>query len=195
MAKKFFRTQDSVQLLLLGFHLIRIHITDQCNFTYCYTESPVQLSHKSPAISQAVIKTKELTYMNALHPVWLVLLLWFGLPAHLQMMLASSFSKEYGQITAYSLYYQFDAIAIINTVFNSLTCAISCLDFDWSPQKRQYSFLWRKQLRDYACIKRKKKLFLVPYDHIIFNVTSFWEHDKHEAFTTHKCNKGFLNKL
>lgn len=69
MAKKFFRTQDSVQLLLLGFHLIRIHITDQCNFTYCYTESPVQLSHKSPAISQAVIKTKELTYMNALHPV------------------------------------------------------------------------------------------------------------------------------
>lgn len=85
---------------LIGLSPTHIQITDLWNF--CYTESPA--SHESPTTSQVLIKAKELTYKNVLPPVWSVLLLWFGLPAHLQMMLASSSSEEQGQITAYSLY-------------------------------------------------------------------------------------------
>lgn len=92
------KTVSAIPLVML--YLIHVQMIDLCNFMYCYPQSPVPHFHKSPITAQTLLKTWEITHMNTLHLVWLALLLWFELPAHLQMMLASSFSEQQEQITA-----------------------------------------------------------------------------------------------
>lgn len=153
-------SEHKIMSAMSCFYLILVQIMD------CYPQSLVPHFHESPITAQALFKTWEVTHTNVLRPVWPALLLWFGLPAHLQMMLASSFSEQQGQITAYFLY-KIQLATWCHCNYNYCTLqphfTISCLDFAWSPQKQQYSFLLRKQRLDMYKELKKPSDYL---DHI-----------------------------